>query len=191
MTSSLLPEQVLNFLIVLIDLLLVALSALQVLLHVLDGLIIKLALDLSGFAQVVVIDQEFIEFMDAFLEVVDVDLPVVVEVESHPIVLDDDLRVFVVFVGVLHDLLLVLLDDLEHVADQMVGLVVDHVEFDFERIVHLVHQVLVHYDRSFLHLFEPFIVVHQLICRLVRRRLLQYGQTFLSRVQSDVNQLEA
>jgi hypothetical protein len=100
----------------------------EVSLHVLDGFVVELALDLSGLQVVVVVDHEGIETLDSASQVIKRYVAVLVKVKTKPLVLNHDGDILVVMSDVIGHFVLVFPQHLDEKGNIVGGLVVDDIE---------------------------------------------------------------
>ena len=90
---------------------------LQLLLHVCNGIRVKLSLNLVGGVNDVEILEEFIKIHHRQFEIIHAHIPIIIKIESHPSSLDVDLDGRVGLVHVLRDAFLLLGDHLDVAGD--------------------------------------------------------------------------
>jgi hypothetical protein len=100
----------------------------EVSLHVLDGFVVELALDLSGLQVVVVVDHEGIETLDSASQVIKRYVAVLVKVKTKPLVLNHDGDILVVMSDVIGHFVLVFPQHLDEKGNIVGRLVVDDIE---------------------------------------------------------------
>ena len=124
--------------------------------HCFGSFSVDVTFDFPSFGLVFKIEQEFVELVEAFSEVLDWDLPIIIEVQSEPIIFDHYLDIFIMGSHVINHFLLVLLEDLDEGWYPLHCNVVHHIQIFSERIVHSVVEVLIKFCTFFLSLLYLF-----------------------------------
>lgn len=118
-------------------------SVVKVFLHILDSLLVKRTLDLSGRLKVVETFEELEQFLCTNLDIFYGDLAILVEVETHPVVSNEHVYVLIVFSKVFSEFLLMLQDYFHQEREHLGGSVVNNVEIALDRGINSIVEELV------------------------------------------------